>query len=153
MKESKSTKWSPKGWSTREYNSEELEEWDVEKTDQLIQDIERYIPVDCEVTKEFFRLGVMFALLDTSLDSKKWERRYREAVNYMINPDMVGVRELLDFAKQGDQETYEGYHQALTDQGFMEAISESRREDQRKKDLRRHYAINAAKLKQSMEVE
>jgi len=66
---------------------------------------------------------------------------------------MVGVRELLDFAKQGDQETYEGYHQALTDQGFMEAISESRREDQRKKDLRRHYAINAAKLKQSMEVE
>ncbi len=138
-------------------------EWGDEEFRKAMADIEKYIGSDNDVVTEFFEGGVATILeigLAVNSKSKDWEKLYKEALDYMLHPNMKGVMTVLEWHMALDQANEEGeeswftrYCNALQEVGIMKEVAIARREEQRKKDIRKQYAINAAKLKQSMEVE
>ncbi len=124
-------------------DDDEYAEWGDKEWDRIRVDIERYVPVECKTTKEFFGMAVMTMCSENGVnaDSKKWDKQYKEALAYMLHPNGEGMDEYLDYVNDIGFERAPNYFRALQKQGFLEAKREHRRDVYRAKQ----YAIKMSK--------
>ena len=129
--------------TTKELDDDEIVEFGDQEYERLYNDIQRYVPVECDVTKEFFEMAVitMTTYNGINADSKQWDKKYKEILGYVLHPNGKGIDEYLNYTFEIGYERAIPYAKALRRQGFLEATKEYKRDAYRAKA----YAIKMAK--------